>query len=308
MAGRRKQAKKTPQSTPQKTPQPTPQKTPQPTPQKTPQQTHQNTPQHNPKNDQNSPRKDRPPTLSAVSNSIKELDNILKPLLDEATEHPELNNEHLTAALKFLTEAIKDVSRHLYNENTKNKETEVRMREHDDEMDAQKQMNLRGKFVITSPPGGEALVKSVESFKDDKVKVLDHVIDLAERKYKVKIPKEDISTCYHLKKGGIVLGLWNLGRGSAFHRILTNIKSNKEVDKELNVYFNYMLTRKRNSLLYAVRQLKKEKKISKFFNDEHGNISVESNKGEKDRVTYIFDKSAKVMRTLSIEELQQKYQ
>ena len=84
---------------------------------------------------------------------------------------------------------------------------------------------------------------------------------------------EEIASCYHLKKGGIVLSLWKLGVGSAFQGLVNNIKSNV-VNKEHNVYFNFMLTRTRNNLLYAVRQLKKKTNITKFFTDENGNISV----------------------------------
>ena len=101
------------------------------------------------------------------------------------------------------------------------------------------------------------MVKSAEQVKDEDGDIIDHVIDLANKKYKVKLPKEEISNCYHLKNGGIVLSLWKLGGGSAFQQIVTAIKKN-EVIKEHNVYFNFMLTRRRNNLLYAVRQLKKD--------------------------------------------------
>ena len=44
---------------------------------------------------------------------------------------------------------------------------------------------------------------------------------------------------------------------------LTNaIKSSKDKDK--NVFINFMMTKRRSSLLYEVRQLKKQKKISKY--------------------------------------------
>ena len=150
------------------------------------------------------------------------------------------------------------------------------------------------------------MIKSPEQVKEEPGDIFDHVIDLAFKKYSVKIPKEEIASCYHLKKGGIVLCLWKLGVGSAFQGLVNNIKSNV-VNKEHNVYFNFMLTRTRNNLLYAVRQLKKKTNITKFFTDENGNISVKVGDKGKERVTYFFDETANVMRTLTTEELATKY-
>ena len=281
-----------PNKSPAKSSQKTHQETPQNTPQKTPDRTPQKSPHPAPKGP--------PHTLKAVSDSLTLLENILKPLLDGTTEHSDVNN-----VLTVLTQAVKDISKHLYSEDKKKVEVEVKMRERDDEIDAQKQINLKGKFVITSPPGGDPMVKSAEEFKDEKNNIIDHVIDLAHKKYKVTVPKEEISSCYHLKKGGIVLSFWNLGRGSAFQKIVTNIKKN-DVNKEYNVFFNFMLTRRRSNLLYEVRQHKKDKDISKFFTDENGNISIQMENEAKERITYFYEKSTKAMRTLTIEELKAK--
>ena len=128
---------------------------------------------------------------------------------------------------------------------------------------------------------------------------------VAREKYKVEIPEDEISTCYALKKGGIVLGLWHFGRGSAFQRLSGAIKSGKDVNLEMNVFFNFMLTKKRNNLLFNVRELrrKEDSKIKKFYTDENGTITVLTTEGEKERITFSVDSK----RTINEEELLSKF-
>lgn len=281
-------------------------------PQKTPQKAHQQNLQNSPTQTPNtsrktptSPKKDRPSTLKMVSSSISKLEGIINTFMEDETE---LGKESIAGALRQFTEALKDVSKHLYSE--EDEKVELR-KELDDEKDAQKQVNLRGRFMITSPPGHEDLVGNADRFKDDKTgeKIIKHVTELAMKKYKVEIPRQEISTCYALKKGGIVLGFWHQGKESAYQRLVSAIKSNKDVDKELNVYFNYMLTKTRNTLLFNVRKIKKDGgKITKFFTDEYGNITVMNENGDKERITYTLDKDKNIMKTMSVEELKGKYQ
>ena len=73
----------------------------------------------------------------------------------------------------------------------------------------------------------------------------------------------------------------------------------------MNVFFNFMLTKKRNNLLYNVRELKRkeESKIKKFYTDENGTITVLTAEGEKERITFTTDSR----RTISEEELISKF-
>ena len=62
--------------------------------------------------------------------------------------------------------------------------------------------------------------------------------------------------------------------------------------------------RKRNGILYEVRQLKKAGKISKFFTDENGQISVKIGKnGTKIKVTYVAKNKDEAPKTLTREEI-----
>ena len=272
------------------------------TPQKTPEQNLQNSPTQTPKSSRNassSPKKDRPSSLKMVSTSISNLEENLKTLLQGETVDKDIVN-----ALNLFSVALKEVSKHLYSEDDKKVELK---RDLEDEKDIRKQSHLRGRFMITSPSKGEDLVGNAEKTGEQ---IIQHVKDLARDKYKVEISEAEISTCYALKTGGIVLGLWNQGRGSAFQRIVSQIKSNKDVDKEKNVYFNFMLTKKRNTLLFNVRKMKSTEgvNIKKFFTDEFGSITVVTGDGEKEKITGIYDKENDTMRTLSVEELWAKYQ
>ena len=80
------------------------------------------------------------------------------------------------------------------------------------------------------------------------------------------------------------------------------IKSGK--NKEINVYFNFQLTRRRNNLLYEVRQLKKQNKVAKFYTDENGAIKVLFKLGgKKERITSITNKNSSFIKTLTTNEL-----
>ena len=97
--------------------------------------------------------------------------------------------------------------------------------------------------------------------------------------------------------------LWNLSQGS-FQKLVTIIRGNTS-NKEVNVYFNFMLTRRRSGLLYEIRKLKKNGDIEKFFSDENGNISIQIKKDnkEKKRITNTFEENSEGIITLDIEEI-----
>ena len=229
-------------------------------------------------------------SLSKVTEAIAKLEQQLKPYDDF--------DKKLADAFNLLSTAVKEISNHLQNEENLKRDLE-------DERDDHKQKSLKGKLVITSPKKGTDLVGNSDSYKDEE-EVIKATIDLAKKKYKVEIPENEISSCYALKKGGIVLGLWHFGRGSAFQRLVTAIKSNKDVDKDVNVYFNFMLTKKRNTLLYNVRELKRKEgsKIRKFYTDENGGITVLTTEGEKEKITFSWDSR----RTINEAELWNKFQ
>ena len=175
-----------------------------------------------------------------------------------------------------------------------------------DELDEEKQRNLKGKFMITSLPtvNKECLIKSDDVLVIEKKSLVQHVIDLAEKKYEVKIPEADISSCVRLYKGGDILSIWNQRSGSAYEKLCKAIKSKKNLDK--NIYFNFMLTKRRSTLLFEARQLKKKELIKKFFSDENGSISIKIDE-VKEKIASKVDKETGEVSTLTLEELRRKF-
>ena len=67
---------------------------------------------------------------------------------------------------------------------------------------------------------------------------------------------------------------------------------------------NFMLTPKRGELLFQIRTLKREGRISKFYSDEDGYISIKLKNGDNiTRVTDIFIEGTKKLKTWTIGEL-----
>ena len=82
------------------------------------------------------------------------------------------------------------------------------------------------------------------------------------------------------------------------------IKSNKNSQK--NLYFNFMLTKKRSDILYHIRQYKKSNQIEKYYSDEDGNISfkIKKDDNKKIKVTDIFNKETGRMTAWTVEDLE----
>ena len=196
--------------------------------------------------------------------------------------------------------AVEELTNSIKKEQKEKEELVTTVRSNGDEVDAQKQKDLKGRFVIT---GADTLMKNKEQLEKDKKNLPAHIKALAKMKYNVEISEDEITTCYHLKKGGIIVYFKNQNQDSGFQRLVSIIKSSKS-NKDVNVYFNFMLTRKRNSLLFDIRQLRKEMENLKYFTDENGNISIQApNSQRRNRVTNVFDDKTGGVITWNVEEI-----
>ena len=147
-----------------------------------------------------------------------------------------------------------------------------------------------------------SLIKTDGQLGEDGETLMQHVIDLAEGKYGVKMKEEDVQACHRLPNGAIVLRLIRRGPGSAWNRIAERIKEG--FNSDMNVYFNFQLTRRRSNLVFELRQLKKVGKIDKFYTDENGQISMKIKSGDqKTRLTYNTKEKGKAPRTVTLDEL-----
>jgi hypothetical protein len=70
------------------------------------------------------------------------------------------------------------------------------------------------------------------------------------------------------------------------------------------------LTKKRSKLLFEIRKLKRAGKVTKFYSDEDGVISVRlaNNNNKNERVTNIRNKETSFLSTMTVEELLEKAQ
>ena len=80
------------------------------------------------------------------------------------------------------------------------------------------------------------------------------------------------------------------------------IKSGK--NREVDLFFNFALTRRRAALLYDVRMLKKNKKIHKFFTDADGQITIKTTADSKKiKICLVWNKRDFSMKTDTTAEL-----
>ena len=76
-----------------------------------------------------------------------------------------------------------------------------------------------------------------------------------------------------------------------------------------NLFFNFMLTKKRSKLLFEIRKLKRAGTVTKFYSDEDGTISIRLAKDNKsEKVTNIRNKESSHQAILTVEELLMKAQ
>ena len=61
---------------------------------------------------------------------------------------------------------------------------------------------------------------------------------------------------------------------SKFRKIVSAIKKPTDVQKKMNLFCNFELTKMRNNMLFEVRKAKRENRIAKYFVDFDGSVSV----------------------------------
>ena len=85
--------------------------------------------------------------------------------------------------------------------------------------------------------------------------------------------------------------------------LTTDIKQGGK--KEVGLYANFQLTNKRNSLMYHLRSMKKEGKISKLFSNENGQLGLKvSNTSETTVISFVPDQKYGIPKTLNLAEIQ----
>jgi hypothetical protein len=98
----------------------------------------------------------------------------------------------------------------------------------------------------------------------------------------------------------------DLKYNSPYDDMVRAIKSGR--NREIPVFFNFMLTRRRTDLLYHVRMGKRNGQIHRFFSDSDGSITIIPREGDtRFRITDSYNFELKTQTTMTVAELEAKY-
>ena len=109
---------------------------------------------------------------------------------------------------------------------------------------------------------------------------MDYVLELIEEKMEIKVPAGEIQAAHFLPGGNMLIRFWNHTSKSAFGALVDKIKSGKG-RKDIPIFLNFQLSRRRSTILFLLRGLKREGKISKFYSDENGSIAIRVREGSQ---------------------------
>ena len=222
----------------------------------------------------------------------------------------DLDNKALTALVFNLKNAMEQLVTFVGKEENfcpKVKEQETKTRHLEDLTDEMQQKSLIGSFIITSKANDdvESLIIPEKELKEP---LVSHIQTLALTKLNVTLPSEDIRSCHYLQDGSIMMTIFNLRPNSAYDQMVSEIKDPNMERRKSNLYFNFMLTRRRNSLLYEVRKLKRDGDIFKYWSDFNGAITIKKEEGgQKQKLTSITNKKDYTIRSYSVKEVREEF-
>ena len=230
--------------------------------------------------------KDLSSELSKINKELNKTNDGKKKGIKEL-EVKELNNV-LEALYKSL-DLVKAMMEKGEDNCPKVKDLEDRTRVLEDQSDYHHQRSLKGKFMISSLKDNNIISKE-KKLKEEGKSLPQYVTELVFGKLGVTMGVEEIVSCHHTSSG-LVFRLGDFKPSSNFNQIVNAIKCGFGKETK-NIFINFALTPRRASLLYEVRQLKKAKKISKFYTAFDGSITVVKEEGtkKKEKVTDIVEK------------------
>ena len=210
------------------------------------------------------------PELQGAAEVLALLDNMKKELKSTKSNKVEKLPEMLlglTAAVQILVEKLKDIP-------DRAKERERLL---EDEIDEVRQRSLKGNLIISTTKTSNAIPPEEQLLAQGRT-ATDQALDLLKDKLDVSVPRGDVQDCHYLPGGNLIIRIWNVAPKSAFRCIVDKIKSGKG-NKEVPIYVNFHLTKRRSSILFHLRTLKREGKIAKFYSDEGGAIAIRVKEG-----------------------------
>jgi hypothetical protein len=175
-----------------------------------------------------------------------------------------------------------------------------------DSQEKLEQRYLKGKFVLTTVVRAGLERPFSEETRENPSYAAEVVVEMVRKKLGVTITPDDLRTCHYTPCSAVVFWLGDLKYGSKCDNIIRAIQLGK--NKKMNVYFNFMLTRRRTNLLYQVRWEKRAGKIQRFFSDNDGFITIVHHEGDlRYKLTDCFDTNNKTFSTFLVEEFQARF-
>ena len=104
----------------------------------------------------------------------------------------------------------------------------------------------------------------------------DLLVTEVNKRYKTSIDSgNDLEDIRRVSRAGtVVLTFYDHKPGSKFFDLVSAIKTKGNNAKGQNLYANFVLTNRRNSLLYEVRKAHKDGKVEKYYSDYDGSLVV----------------------------------
>ena len=184
--------------------------------------------------------------------------------------------EGVHAAFTGLIEAVKLVQEEKCPKVTELQET---VKDLESDLDAAAQKSKTGTIILTQPKEVN-LIKSEETIKAGGRTVEEHACELINMKTGVAVDEKELNLAHYLPNGNIKVRFSDRKAGSKFSQVAEKIKKPSREYKDVKVYANFELTKKRSAILYEIRRLKRENKVHRFYTDFDGSISLIPKEGD----------------------------
>ena len=216
-----------------------------------------------------------------VTSIVTWLVSMLKHVLEKIDQQGDIITVH-TEALANPKEALDDKDEEIAVLRKEIEETKL-------EADETRQRGMKGNLIISSPHRTNKPTRAVYGTVGDgvsrkKESHTDVVKRLIKEKTGIEVKDSEISACHPMGKkenNTFIIRLNNRSPGSSWEKIIEGMKKDGCFVKEVNVFINFMLTKRRADLAKKARTAKIDHKISKLFIDQNGRIKVKK-EGDKD--------------------------
>jgi hypothetical protein len=234
--------------------------------------------------------------LKTIDEELKKVAKSLEKKGKGKKTDPELDPKTILSIFNSFLVSMTEITKIIQKEEsscTEVKDIKKSTRVLEDQADDQEQRNMQGKLILCSRPNdaNESCIQSKEELDQQGCSVKQHVVLLTKEKLGVDVKESDILRTYYFPNGNLSVQFDPIMTDdSALTKVVTAIKSPTQHNKQMNLFFNFQLTRRRSQLLWEVRKLKKSGKIARYWTDSDGSITIRQKEGEgegghKEKVT-----------------------